>query len=101
MRPTPLLLALLLPAIAVPLLAQIVGGSDPPAPARSPPTSIGPATEGGTWHMVAQGENLRSIARTYYGSARYWRTVQLANDVGLSPSPGRRLWVPGHLPELP
>ena len=100
MRPTPLVLALLLPIVAVPLLAQVLAGPIETTPRQAVATGAEVA-EGGVWHEVRPGENLRSIARTYYGSARYWRTVQLANDVGLSPAVGRRIWVPGNLPELP
>ena len=71
-----------------------------PAP-RAPPAATTAPRPGGCWHVVREGESLRGIARRYYGSARYWRTVQVANDVGLNPEAGRRLWVPGRMPELP
>lgn len=48
----------------------------------------------GRWHVVRPGENLRTIADDLYGRARAWRTIQLANDVGLYPAVGSRLWIP-------
>lgn len=98
MRLTTILLALVIPAVAVPLLAHAMGGGGERDLA---PSATQAMSEGGLWHEVRPGEDLRSIARIYYGSARHWRTVQLANDVGMTPSPGRSLWVPGRMPELP
>jgi len=95
-----LLLAMLIP------LAAVVGWQDArrtDAAGRSASAEpvVDAETVAGCWHVVQPGENLRSIARRYYGSGRLWRTVQLANDVGLRPRPGVEVWVPGHLPELP
>ena len=55
----------------------------------------------GCWHVVDEGENLRVLARRYYGSGRLWRTIQLANDVGQYPEAGRRVWIPAYWPGLP
>ena len=71
-------------------LARVPGDTGP-APASAP----GP---GGIWHRVAPDEDLRTIARRYYGSGREWRTLQLANDVGMQPPAGCELWIPAALP---
>ncbi len=98
------LVAFLVLALCLPAYALLVGtrgsGQMPRTPAR--PT-LGPvhqpeSTTGG-WHEVRPGENLRSIARRYYGSGRLWRTLQLANDVDRYPPPGSRIWVPGLAPD--
>ena len=49
---------------------------------------------GGFWHQVAEDENLRQIAQTYYGSSHHWRLIQLSNDVGMWPRIGEKIWVP-------
>ncbi|MDA3961984.1 MAG: LysM domain-containing protein [Planctomycetota bacterium] len=97
MKPLPILASILTPMVVVVILGHFSG----PNPAPMADVASAEAASGGCWHVVQDGENLRAIARRYYGSARYWRTVQVANDVGLRPDPGRRLWVPGHMPELP
>ena len=49
----------------------------------------------GIWHSCQQGETLRSIAMDYYGSAREWRTLQIANSAPLIPEVNTLLWIPG------
>jgi hypothetical protein len=85
---------LLLAAVSAPMAAPAPHASEPALPAA---TVTGP---GGIWHRVGADEDLRSIARRYYGSGREWRTVQLANDVGMQPEPGCEIWIPAVLPDL-
>ncbi|TVR43953.1 MAG: LysM domain-containing protein [Planctomycetota bacterium] len=54
----------------------------------------------GMWHEVQEGETLRSVAEAYYGSARQWRTLQIANNAAQRPQPGDRLWIPGLRDEM-
>jgi len=73
----------------------------PPADLPAEPLrSEAQAEIAGCWHVVAEDESLRSIARRYYGSGRLWRSIQVANDVGQHPVSGSRLWIPGYLPRL-
>lgn len=58
-----------------------------PAP-EAPPTAAA-----GAWHIVQPGENLRVLARHYFGSSRCWRTLQVVNDVGMYPKVGTRLYI--------
>lgn len=98
MRTPLLLLVIVSPIVLAMTLTGYAGSHRVPSLA----TPVADSAVGGCWHVVRRGESLRSIARHYYGSARLWRTVQVANDVGLRPHPGVRLWVPGHvMPELP
>ncbi len=55
------------------------------------------AVEGGLWHQVRAGENLRQISERYYGSHHQWRLIQTCNDTGIYPSPGKRLWIPSSI----
>jgi hypothetical protein len=50
--------------------------------------------EGGMWHLVQDGENLRQISKRYYGNSNQWRAIQLTNDVSSYPEEGYRLWIP-------
>lgn len=68
--------------------------------AKPTPSAAAPV-EGGIWHRVGPDEDLRAIARRYYGTGRLWRTLQLANDVGMQPAAGSEVWIPAALPGLP
>ena len=80
------------------LLLLTLGAHQVPNLAEEISTRSLDADLGGGWHEVSSDETLRSIARTYYGSGRAWRTIQIANDVGQCPKPGSRLWIPACLP---
>lgn len=54
----------------------------------------------GLWHRSSHGETLRSIASHYYGSARQWRTLQIANSAAMVPPSGTLLWIPGLRDEM-
>ena len=54
----------------------------------------------GTWHTSKKGETLRTIAMHYYGSARQWRTIQIANSAPLVPESQTLLWIPGMRDEI-
>lgn len=81
--------------IIIPSLAgtRPVGGD--PLPVRRAP----PGTErGGRWHVVANGESLRRIARREYGAERHWKRIYAANKGRIrSPSlvrAGQRIFLP-------
>jgi nucleoid-associated protein YgaU len=50
-----------------------------------------------TGHLVTEGENLPSIAKTRYGSTADWRVVAAVNGIAdpLRVRPGQRLYLPG------
>lgn len=89
-----------LPLLIVGLLFAV---GDPGETTRTaePPAAAGlEQPSAGVWHVVDEGESLRSLARRYYGSARMWRTLQMANDVDQLPHAGTRIWVPAGFPDV-
>jgi 5'-nucleotidase len=70
--------------------------AEPPAvqPSETQPPSSLPATP--TTHVIAAGDTLWDLAKTYYGDAREWRKLLTANH-GFRPRhlvPGRELNIP-------
>lgn len=93
MRRLPLLLL-----VPFALILALLGQTEERPLAAAHPMPVEPGEDvhaEGQWHLVEAGEDLRTISRRYYGSGRQWRVLQVANDVGLEPRPGLRLWIPG------
>lgn len=55
----------------------------------------------GCWHLVAEGEDLRAIARRYYGSPHNWTLLRTTNGLVAEPRAGAILWIPVRLPGIP
>lgn len=81
--------------------AEKASAAADPSPASNSDSQDADPYDGGQWHRVSSGETLRDIARRYYGTARQWRILQVANDAGMSPPAGSHLWIPGSMPDLP
>jgi len=96
----PITLTLLMLAVVLLVLASARGSGEAAPGATTVLEPLSPQESPGVWHQVREGDTLRSISRSYYGTARNWRVIQLANEVEVPLPQGRALWIPAYREEL-
>ena len=82
------------PATAVtvhPMAKPVLAQPEPPEPVAPVPLSgtKGEADASGHRHVVRPGDDLWSLAETYYGQGRDWRKIAVANPTVLTGGPDR------------